>query len=84
MYREFTNEIGLHTIEIKCDKCPSRMELAGTQAKEEKNKTLLSFGWRVNPQARKYYHLCINCTAKLVAARERKSATVRRRATAEV
>lgn len=82
MYREFTNDFGMPAIEIKYDKCPTRMTVAGTQTKEEKNKTFLSFGWRVNPRARKHYHLCVVCVGKLLAARKQKSVTVRHRPTA--
>lgn len=52
MYREYIGDFDLHTIEINCDKCPARMKLAGTQTKEEKHKTFLRFGWRVNSRAR--------------------------------
>jgi len=45
---------------ITCDKCGTTQ----TASKEEYNKVFFQKGWAMNPNAKKYTHLCRNCQTK--------------------
>lgn len=53
----------LYTFGIECDKCKSTLYLT-MPSREQTQRALYNFGWRVNSQARKYIHLCGRCGKK--------------------
>ena len=62
MLQSKTNDSSIE-LTITCDKCKYQHKAWGVD-RNEAGKSLHEDGWRMNPRARKYTHLCGHCLSK--------------------
>lgn len=58
-----TATVSLWAFRIECDKCNGTLGVT-MNSREETQAFIFKMGFRVNPRARKYVHLCKRCASK--------------------